>query len=167
MFRVNVGFLLKQPPGYSREMEIDEGDLRLAEDVHLQFLKGTIRFTRTHEGLLAQGQLRTAIAYDCVRCLAVFPLPLAVTIQDLFYYPADRATDSGSDLVIPEDGNIEFGPLIREDVLLSIPMHALCRPDCAGLCPQCGQNWNEGPCTCVKETIDPRWAVLSTLLQGH
>jgi len=58
MFRVNVGFLLKQPPGYSREMEIDEGDLRLAEDVHLQFLKGTIRFTRTHEGLWPRDNCR-------------------------------------------------------------------------------------------------------------
>jgi uncharacterized protein len=161
MFRVNVGFLLKQAPGYSREMEIDEGHLRLAEDVRLEFLRGTIRFTRTHEGLLAQGRLRTEIACDCVRCLTDFALPLAVSIQDLFYYPASRAVDS--ELIIPEDGNIEFGPLIREDVLLSIPMHALCRPDCAGLCPQCGQNWNEGTCMCADESVDPRWAELDAL----
>jgi uncharacterized protein len=165
MFRVNVGFLLKQPPGYSREMEIDEGRLRLAEDVHLEFLKGAIRFTRTHEGLLAQGRLQTEVESDCVRCLTDVALPLSVKFQDLFYYPADRAVDS--DLVIPEDGNIEFGPLIREDVLLSIPMHTLCKPDCAGLCPTCGQNKNEGDCTCADETVDPRWADLEALRKGH
>jgi uncharacterized protein len=50
--------------------------------------------------------------------------------------------------------------LLREEAILAIPMGALCRPDCAGLCPQCGQNWNEGPCDCEQDEIDPRFAAL-------
>ena len=163
MLRVNVGYLLKQPPGYSREMEVDSGRLRIADDLGLEFLRGTIRFTRTHEGLLAQGRLRTEVACECVRCLTDFALPLTASIQDLFYYPPDRAVDS--DLVIPEDGNLDLGPLLREDIFLRTPMHAVCRPDCAGLCPVCGQNLNEGRCSCSEETGDPRWAALNSLLQ--
>lgn len=165
MLRVNVGFLLKQPPGFSREMEIEAGQVRIAEDLDVGFLRGVIRFTRTHEGLLAQGRLRTEVACNCVRCLTDFALPLTAQLQDLFYYPPNRAV--ASDLVIPEDGNLDLGPLLREDLLLAIPMRVLCRPDCQGLCPHCGQNLNEGRCTCSEETRDPRWAALNALLESR
>jgi uncharacterized protein len=53
----------------------------------------------------------------------------------------------------------------REDFLLSIPISAVCRPDCRGLCPKCGKNWNEGPCDCEDDEIDPRWAGLADLFK--
>jgi len=55
--------------------------------------------------------------------------------------------------------------LVREDMLLSIPIQALCRPGCKGLCPRCGRNWNDGPCDCRDEAVDPRLTVLTQLLQ--
>jgi uncharacterized protein len=50
-------------------------------------------------------------------------------------------------------------------LLLSVPMQALCQPDCKGLCPTCGADWNEGPCDCPSEEVDPRWAGLADLLK--
>ncbi len=57
---------------------------------------------------------------------------------------------------------IDLGPLVRDAVVLELPMAPLCRDDCAGLCPQCGANRNEGDCGCVAPR-DPRWANLDVL----
>ena len=58
---------------------------------------------------------------------------------------------------VPEDGEVELRPLLLEQIQLNVPMKPLCRADCAGLCPTCGANLNEGPCGCQKDEIDPRW----------
>jgi uncharacterized protein len=52
---------------------------------------------------------------------------------------------------------------LREHILLSLPMHLVCREDCAGICPQCGQNRNSGHCECRDEKIDDRWSALRDL----
>jgi uncharacterized protein len=54
---------------------------------------------------------------------------------------------------------------VREEIILSIPMKAVCSETCKGLCPECGQNLNEGQCDCVVERIDPRLAPLLDLLK--
>ena len=66
-------------------------------------------------------------------------------------------------LVEVEGGSFESRPLVVEQVELSLPMKPLCREDCQGLCPQCGQDLNEGRCGCVRERVDPRWAALAML----
>jgi len=53
--------------------------------------------------------------------------------------------------------------IVREQVLLSIPARTLCRQDCKGLCPRCGQNLNSGTCACETVPADPRWTALSDL----
>jgi len=56
--------------------------------------------------------------------------------------------------------------VLRQDVLVAVPMHPICREDCAGLCSTCGQNLNEGSCNCAPEP-DPRWASLAALLNQN
>ena len=56
--------------------------------------------------------------------------------------------------------SIETAPLVAEQVQLNLPTRPLCREDCAGLCPRCGRNWNDGPCDCPPLAPDPRWAAL-------
>ena len=63
-----------------------------------------------------------------------------------------------------DDAHLDLAPLVREDMLVSMPLQTLCRADCKGLCPQCGQNWNDGPCDCRDDEIDPRFAGLADLL---
>ena len=78
----------------------------------------------------------------------------------------------GTEAQLPEDVNpyngeyIDLTETIRELLILSEPMKVLCRPDCAGLCPQCGANLNEGACSCPTDRIDPRLAVLSDWLKS-
>jgi uncharacterized protein len=59
---------------------------------------------------------------------------------------------------------LDLTEVVRQAIFLAIPMSPVCRADCAGLCPQCGQNLNEGQCHCVSEVVDPRLEVLKQLL---
>lgn len=160
--RLNVGFLLKESPGYSRTIEVDAPQANLENDFPVAGLRGALTLTRTHEGLYVQGQLRAQTQVECARCLEAATVNVRSHLEELFYYPPKTAP--ADSLTIPEDHNLDFTPLVRADMLVSVPMRALCRPDCKGLCPNCGQNWNDGPCHCDQDASDPRWGALKTLL---
>lgn len=165
LLRLNVGFLLKEGPGYSREFVFDQDSTFIIEDVVITQLYGVLRLTRTRQGIVIQGTLHTQISADCVRCLTPCKLPCDIEISDLFVYPAPSGSAVSSNPYIVDDGGfIDLQPIIREEGILAVPIQALCSPDCKGLCPVCGQNLNEGTCTCADESIDPRLSSLRELL---
>ena len=137
--------------------------MEVADDLTVARLRGSVMFTRTPQGLYGQGRLQAEVTTECARCLTSFPQPISSRLAELFHYPPEAAPDGA--LAVSEDVHIDLAPLVREDMLVAMPMHALCRPDCQGLCPNCGQNWNDGPCDCHVEERDPRWAALDSLLK--
>ena len=161
--RVNVGFVLKKGVGYSRELPFDEPILRVADDLTVAQLHGSLTLTRTPQGLYAKGTLRARTPTECVKCLVPIEQSVTSRIDELFFYPPEDAPEGSP--VVGEDVHLDLTPLVREDMLLSLPMRILCKPDCKGLCPECGQNLNEGACTCAAEEHDPRWRSLSRLSQ--
>ena len=156
--RLNVGFLLKEGVGHSRDFPFDEPLVQVSEDLSVHNLGGSVSFTRTPQGLYAQGRLTATVDNTCVRCLEPFDQVVSARLAELCHYPPENAPPDS--LTVSDDAHIDLTPVVREDFFLSIPMHALCRPDCKGLCPQCGANWNEGPCDCRDDTLDPRLAPL-------
>lgn len=126
-------------------------------------MTGTARFTRTPQGLLSQVKMRATLFTDCARCLTTVPQPLTIDFAELFAFAPKYATESG--LILPDDGNINLEPLVREYMLLEVPLNPLCKPDCKGLCPVCGGNLNEEVCNHDAEVFDPRLAALKTLLK--
>lgn len=156
VLRLNVGFLLNESVGTSRDVTFDVPALAVADDLCLAYLQGTLRLSRTHEGILVQGRLDTAVEGECRRCLSSLDLPLSVNIEELFA----NAPRSGAQFVVGEDAILDLTLLVREEVILATPLAPLCKPDCAGLCPQCGHNRNLGPCDCAPDEIDPRFAAL-------
>jgi uncharacterized protein len=106
----------------------------------------------------------------CDRCLEPVVFSLAEPF-DLFYrqapkdpLPHEVAINDGEAQIGFYDGpGIELNEVLREHILLSLPMHLVCREDCAGICPQCGLNRNTGACECKSERIDDRWAALRSL----
>ena len=114
--------------------------------------------TRARQGVLARGQLQTRLLTECTRCLDDVRLELELTFEELFAHPPL----AGVELPIGDDGNIDLGPLVRQEALVNVPMVTLCAPDCKGLCPTCGQNLNYGECDCELEQIDPRLSVLAS-----
>ncbi len=165
ILRLNVGFILKEGIGFSRDIPFDEPDVQIADDLRVRDLRGSMNFTRTPQGLYAQGRLQAQMPSECVRCLAEVEVPVVSRIGELFVYPPENATEG--ELTVGDDIHIDLVPLVREDMLVSIPMQTFCRPDCKGLCPQCGQNWNDGPCDCHEDEVDPRLAVLAKLLKEN
>lgn len=162
--RLNVGFLLHQGVGTYRSFEFNHAHVRLAADLAVSDLKGSVRMSRTAQGLYADGRLGAHATVECVRCLEPFEQDLDVEVHDLFVYPPSQATDPL--LTIPETGILDLNPLLREYLLLDVPLRPLCRPDCKGLCPICGKDLNTGPCEHPAVEIDPRLSALRTLLTG-
>ena len=159
--RLNVGFLLKEQAGYSREIPIDEPEAIIADDLSVRRLRGTLTLTRTPQGLYAQGALRAATTLECARCLTPLEQPVSCRFGEMYHFPPDKAPADA--LTIPEHMNLDFAPLVREDLLLALPMRPLCRPDCKGLCPSCGQNWNEAACACEPEASQGGLSALKDL----
>ncbi len=165
IFGLDVHHLLAESIGTALKFHLEEGQRRLADDLVVFFLRGEVEFLRTDYGLFAQGEIATQLEIQCVRCLASISYPLIIHLADQFAHNP-RALDQSEDPVFPilGKGMIDLAPPLREHILLDLPLRPLCRPDCRGLCSQCGANLNETQCNCSQEGIDPRLAVLKKLL---
>ena len=116
------------------------------------------------------GRFSTRVEVRCARCLEPVHLPLAATF-DLLYRPAatlERAEDvaiSQADAEISyfHGQGLRLDDVLKEQVLLTVPYRSLCREECQGLCPHCGQNRNTGTCQCEQQKPDPRWSALAGL----
>lgn len=170
--RFNVAQLLKEPIGSTRKYHLAEDIQDLDGEVKLTHpIEGAIRLIHTIEGVLVSGQLHTEVELSCSRCLESFLTAIDFTLEEEFRPTIDISTGAklppvdGEDeaTLIDSQHTIDLREVIRQDILLALPSRPLCNPDCAGLCSQCGQNLNEGPCTCVQPLDDPRWEALWTL----
>jgi uncharacterized protein len=114
-----------------------------------------------------RGALSAGLELQCARCLE----PVTQDIKrefELLYRPL--GADAGKDELSVTDAEAEIGyyqgegllleDVLREQVLLALPLKVTCRADCKGLCPQCGKNLNQEQCACSRELEDPRWAAL-------
>lgn len=160
--RLNVGFIIHEALGYTRDFEFDFPHLELAEDLPVKDLKGKITFSRTQKGILAEASFSATLPLECARCLDPILSTFTSGFTELFIFGETAETED--ELIIPEDGNIDFAPIIRDYLLLDMPRNPLCKEDCAGLCPQCGANRNHTQCDCKPEDIDPRFSKLKDLL---
>jgi uncharacterized protein len=120
-----------------------------------------------------QGRLTVTMEADCDRCLESAHYPIQSDF-DLFYRPAAPAhthrpaeeieIDEGEvELAFYEGGGLELKDILREHILLSMPMQKVCDETCRGICPQCGQNRNLAPCGCQTKSADDRWEALKNL----
>lgn len=141
--RLNVGYFYNKPIGYSREIQEEVDQLEL-EDLVVRNLKCDILGSRTKEGLLLQVQGTAEVETACVRCLKDFFLPEVFEFEELYQFPS--RTREETDLILPQDGQIDLRLLFREYLILALPIKRLCKPDCKGLCVVCGTNLNDGTC---------------------
>jgi DUF177 domain-containing protein len=158
VLKYNVSLLLKPEVGATLGLDVDEVHQTLG-DLKVDYVRGQLRLTRTNRGVLAKGQFSTKLEAECVRCLDPFPLALNVPMEEMFAFSA-----AADPIYFIDEGWLDLRQPLREQILLTLPMHSLCRPDCRGLCSNCGHNLNEGPCNCSTEEIDPRLAELKKLL---
>jgi uncharacterized protein len=161
--KFNLARLLEEPVGSKMSFDIDEPQQKLAEDLSIEFVRGTVEFTRTNRGIFGEGQLHSQVQLECARCLETFSQPIDFYLEAQFGLPPIKP--QGEPIFpIGVKGVLDLTEALREQILLVLPMRSLCRPDCRGLCIECGKNLNEGPCDCVQEVIDTRLAGLKELL---
>ncbi len=165
--QINVSQLLKASVGDKRNYRVAEIGDSAGSDGRVE---GEVRLLRTDRGILPRGRLNTEVEVTCSRCLTLFRCPVALNIEEEYFPTTDVV--SGVPLSLPEEPGsfnidehhiLDLSEAIRQYALLAIPMKPLCREDCAGLCPNCGHNLNQGACDCLPQEVDPRWSELGKL----
>lgn len=163
----NVSQLLRSPVGEMRHYSI-EGELDSIDDAWLETaITGTLELVRTNQGILGRVHAALRSLEECSRCLTPLSHPLTVSFEEVFYPTVDPVT--GHPLPPPPEPDaflidhnhvLDLRQAIREYAVMARPIQPLCREECAGLCPNCGLNRNETPCSCASAPADPRWATL-------
>lgn len=135
-----------------------------------------LRLESVMEGVLVTGTARAQAEGECVRCLEPLEQSLAADFQEMFSYhdaddrgrakaePADDAAESADseDMLFIEDGLFDLEPVLRDAVVLALPMQPVCQDDCPGLCSQCGVRLADDP-DHHHDAVDIRWAALQGL----
>jgi uncharacterized protein len=147
------------------DLRFDDQDLRLVEPVSVA---GRIR--RRNEEVELRGRLVTKVAVACGRCLKSVEFPIEVVFTERFTQAVAWKNEElhelqpeDLDLAVFDGEGIELDDLVKEEIVLAMPGHTLCREDCKGLCPNCGTDLNAGSCDCGARQIDSRWEKLKDL----
>ena len=157
---VNVAELLRRPGSDRHEVlettvvGLGIDDPRLPEGpvilrAHLEALS---------DGIVVTGEVVAHWTGECRRCLAPLGGEITVPVSEVY-----QSRPKDPDAFPIDHEQIDFGPMVREALLLDVPVAPLCRADCVGICPICGADRNEAPCSCDTTVRDPRWAALDAL----
>jgi uncharacterized metal-binding protein YceD (DUF177 family) len=146
------------PEGLDRPLNIKPEDLAalVAGDEEeppsfVTALTGTIRLRRLGARLEVRGSFRVGASLACDRCLALTRADLTGEIEESLPLAADsRAEEAEEDALAVTDGLVDLAGLLAESFWLAWPYRFICRPDCAGLCPACGADLNQGACGCSR-----------------
>jgi uncharacterized protein len=120
-----------------------------------------LRLESVMEGVLVSGTVIAPVEGSCGRCLEPVAETLSVRVQELFAYAPDPDDDEETSLM--EGDLLDLEPVLRDAVVLALPMTPLCAADCAGLCPECGERLDDLPADHAHAPADPRWAALLSL----
>jgi DUF177 domain-containing protein len=125
--------------------------------------------TSVSEGVYVSGHVRGSLTGECGRCLNEISESFDVSVAELFAYE-DSTTEetTDEDEVGRMQGDLlDLEPAVRDAVVLTLPTNPLCRPDCPGLCPECGVHFDDLPADHSHEEVDPRWAALRNLTNNE
>nr|WP_237417752.1 YceD family protein [Actinomadura rayongensis] len=116
------------------------------------------------EGVLVSGTASVPLTGECARCLDPISSTFEADFQELFVYPDTRSGGNAEDDELRlEDDLIDLEPVLRDAVVLALPLSPLCRDDCPGLCPECGARLADAEPDHHHDVADPRWAALKDL----
>lgn len=118
------------------------------------------RLESVHEGILVTGEVFVDADAECSRCLEPLTVPIEVDFQELFTYSVSSEDDHAV-----KDEEVNLDQVIRDAVVLNLPLHPLCQIDCLGLCVECGVKLSENPNHVHEAPVDSRWIALQELQQ--
>jgi uncharacterized protein len=143
-------------------MGIDVIGVPAGSDVALE-----LRLESVMEGVLVSGTAQVHVVGECVRCLDPLEDDLEVDVQELFAYPGSSSADADEDEVHQLEGDLlDLEPVVRDAVVLALPLQPVCDEDCQGLCVECGARLGDDPGH-RHDVLDPRWAALRGVVDGR
>jgi len=162
--QINVAQLLKEPIGSKHSCHIDEN----IGANNINSAKGDVTLTRTKSGIIVKCDMTASVAAICSRCLKKIDCEVSCDFEEESLPSvtiSEGLSSSGQfdDLTIDASQMLDLSEAIQQYALLTLPAKPLCRPDCAGICPSCGQDLNKHPCQCPSHTSDQRWSELISL----
>jgi uncharacterized metal-binding protein YceD (DUF177 family) len=122
-----------------------------------------LRLESVMEGVLVSGSVTVPLVGSCARCLEPLEDVLELDVQELYAYEGSTTeeTSEEDEVRLVEAERIDLEPMLRDAVVLALPLAPVCDEDCAGLCATCGQRWDDLPADHSHEQLDPRWAGLA------
>jgi uncharacterized protein len=156
-------FSQKYAPG---EIDLEEEDARLVSEASVE---GSARLKG--DEVSVRGEISAEVEVNCDRCLAAVRVPLEVKFDTAFIPKEKAAVKTENVELLAEDmalaafegDELDVDELVREQILLALPLRRLCREECRGLCPECGADLNSTRCSCEQGGVDPRWSALAEL----
>ncbi len=175
---ISVAPLLKQHVGSQAAYAFAEdpidprGENAGLLDSGFRSVDARVTATHTTPGAYLEGDAKASFEEECSRCLKTVPMDVAAKFEEQYY--ATFGVISGQALedvptdakTITSDFHIDLTPLLAEELILAMPLAPLCRPDCRGLCPECGEDLNERPHS-HDLVVDDRWVKLQQLRDFH
>lgn len=160
------------------ELGLNEADERLAGPLSV-----SLDVRQQENAITVAGTVEGAAVRQCVRCLSEYEDPLYVTLyadylrqpesapksgvplrrvgrKSKIQEPATEDADEQDEIYFYQGDHVDLSPMVREQIILAAPMQPLCREDCAGLCPKCGQNLNDRQCACEPEQTQSPFRIL-------
>ncbi len=152
---------LQNQADFEYDLELEKSFLESIECINASVIKldGNVKkIGRRYELTLSySGDL----VFECHRCLKNVNISLKNTVERVLVTSSE--SDEDEEFILIADGVLELSPVVEEDITLNLPLQILCNEDCAGLCPQCGKDLNNGMCECDETKIDPRLEALKNL----
>ncbi|MEU9022276.1 YceD family protein [Actinomadura sp. NPDC048394] len=160
---------LSRQPGSSREMRLsvpapENFGVEMVGVPEGAAIELDLRLEAVLEGVLVTGTATVPLEGECARCLDPIASTFEADFQELFVYPDTRSGGNAEDDELRlEDDLIDLEPVLRDAVLLALPLSPLCRDDCPGLCAECGARLADVGPDHHHDVADPRWAALQDL----
>ena len=158
--KLNARELLRQP-GLQKtiDLSLPASDLGVDDDRITGDVGVDLSATSNIDGVVVEGTITMPWRAPCRRCLAVVVGTASIEVDEVYQDEVGDDVDA-----FPIEGDqIDLVPAVREALLIELPDGVLCRDDCAGICPVCGVDRNQGSCDCDTTVRDDRWAALADL----
>jgi uncharacterized protein len=166
---VSLDAVLDEPVPFAFELFFSTAGLDREPLLEVSPVRLEGEISRIEKGFLFDAQVAYAGKLECSRCLASYPFQ---TREEFSLILTKRAPAPGQEIVLEgDDFDVYFydepvlpvAPIAEERIQMAVPMKPLCREDCRGLCPRCGEDLNVADCGCAADSADPRWEALRQL----